>query len=419
MDILTKPITAFQFNDIVEFCQNGHPEGIQIDYKKEYSAKGLEKHFAALSNTRGGVIIIGVEEDKKIGKPISWEGIEDKAQLIERAYQESCNITPIPSIKIHKTNPDKKGKVFILIRVLEGNKTPYYVQNDSNIWIRTGNISNPIDISSPEWTELLVGKQEKALRARSNYLLLADDVYKLALIREEKRRLNLIAEAKRKEDGSERNYYQKQLGEGVSMCIITIQPYFPREAFAKPKEIIDKKHEFAYRDGLPGDNQEPIPEGTLNFQHNYTGYIECQQFYSKGLIYNNLDILRVDESGKKVIYLSRVASRVFIILRTARNFYNLFGYQGVLKLNISLSELVDIHFRKIVPNGFIDWDDDNEENLLQDYSWEFDLNTIVLNNGEKYKEFFYTLMREIYWNLGYRELSDQLIDQFIKENQLS
>lgn len=80
-------------------------QGVEIDYKKEYSQKGLEKFLAVFSNTRGGVIIIGVEEDRKTGCPIKWEGIDDNAKLIEHIYQESCNVTPQPAFEVHKTAP--------------------------------------------------------------------------------------------------------------------------------------------------------------------------------------------------------------------------------------------------------------------------------------------------------------------------
>lgn len=421
MDILNKPINIFSFEDVVAFCKTGHPEGVEIDYKRDYPPKGLQKHIAAFANTRGGIVILGVEEDSKTGKPVKWDGIADDAKLVERANQESCNLSPLPSCQIHKTNPNKDGRVFILIRVLEGDKTPYYVQNDPNIWIRTGNISTPIDISSPEWTELLIGKQEKATKARNNYLKMAGVVFEEALKREERKRQRLIAEAKEKNDGSDKNYYQKQLGTDVGMCEITILPYFPREALITPQEIIDKVEAYVYSkgsyEGFPDRNLEPIPEGALHFKHSYNGYVECQQVYSKGLLYNKLDVMRVDEHGRKVIFLSFLAGRLFIILKTAQNFYGSFGYQGVLKLSVSLSNVGEMFIKPIHPDGFFFWDED-KECLLNDYSWEFELDTRILNDEDKFKQFYAEAIRNLYWNLGIKTLSDKVLDKFLEQNRL-
>lgn len=419
MDILNRPINAFSFEDVVAFCQKGFPEGVEVDYKRDYPPKGLQKHFAAFANTRGGVIILGVEEDSKTGKPVRWNGVADDAKLVERVNQESCNLSPLPSYQIHKTSPNKDGRVFILIRVLEGDKTPYYVQNDSNIWIRTGNISTPIDISSPEWTELLIGKQEKAAKARNNYLKIAGVVFEEALKREERKRQRLITEAKEKNDGSDKNYYQKQLGTDIGMCEITILPYFPREALVTPQEIIDKVENYVYSKGsyggFPDRSLEPIPEGVLHFNHGYyNGYVECQQVYSRGLLYNKLDVMRVDEHSRRVIYLSSLARRLFIILKTAKNFYNNFGYQGVLKINVSLSNVGEMFVKLIHP-----FRDEDKECLLNDYSWNFELDTSILGDEDKFKQFYVEVIRNLYWSLGIRTLSDKVLDEFLEQNSLT
>jgi len=81
MDILNKPINSFGFQEIVAFCQEGHREGIQLDYKKDIPTN-LSKHFAAFSNTRGGVIIVGVEENRQTGIPNGWIGVNNAVRCL-------------------------------------------------------------------------------------------------------------------------------------------------------------------------------------------------------------------------------------------------------------------------------------------------------------------------------------------------
>lgn len=295
MEILNKKISKFNFDDISSFCKQGYIEGYQLDYKKEIPSKGLAKHFAAFSNTRGGVIIIGVEEDKKNGKPIAWEGIKDEGKIIDRIHQYASDVEPIPTYEVHQTN-DKNGKVFILIHIYEGDRTPYYVQNDSNLWVRTGNISNQIDIASPDHIELLFGKKNKAEIVRSNYINIAYEIYDAALLRAEKERNRLIITEKDEFDRKKEQeiktkgsstleyksaYEQNILGTQVSMLTIIAMPFYPRKALISPLNLLDslEKIKINSKSGeeFPSSNMEPIPEGLLKFYWRfYDGMIKCE-----------------------------------------------------------------------------------------------------------------------------------------------
>jgi hypothetical protein len=310
MELLSRPINSFTFEDIVEFCRQGYIEGYQLDYKKELPSKGLAKHFAAFSNSRGGVIIIGVEEDKT-GKPAGDEGIAFDGKLVDKIHQYATSVDPRPLYDLHVTNV-VKGKVFILVRIYEGDRTPYYVHNEANIYIRSGNITDPISLASPEAVELLVGKKDKARLARENYIRIAKENYEAGLKAEEKKRLKLIAEEKAKtQEGQplQSQYYQKPLGSEVSMLTILLQPYYPQKALCTPRDIKANIEQIRYhKDGIdfPDLNQKPIQEGVFRFEHNYDGGLSCQQVFSTGLLYLAKDVLRQDAS-RRHIYIETIA----------------------------------------------------------------------------------------------------------------
>ena len=139
MDILNKSLQELSFSDIEAFLKQGYPEGTQIEYKREIPQKSLSKSIAAFANTRGGIILIGVEEDRDTGVPIKWEGIPNEDRIRERISQFIANVEPLPAYDIRIIEVTGE-RVVVLVRILEGDRTPYYVQNDANLWVRTENI---------------------------------------------------------------------------------------------------------------------------------------------------------------------------------------------------------------------------------------------------------------------------------------
>lgn len=433
MEILNKPINKFSFDDVSAFCQQGHIEGIQLDYKQQLPLKGLAKHFAAFSNTRGGVIIIGVEEDKKIGKPIAWNGIKNEGKLIDRIHQYASGVEPIPSYEVHITD-ENNGNVFLLIHIFEGDRTPYYVHNDSNLWVRTGNISNPIDIASPDYVEILFGKANKAEIARNNYINRAYQIYEAALVRAEKERQRLIAEEKDeferkqqqeiKETGTttlkySSKYVQGKLGTNVSMLTLIAQPFYPKKALITPLDLANSLDQIRVRtrwgDEFPSSNMETIQDGLLRFfWGQYDGMIKCEQLYSNGLVFHSVDVLKPDDQGQLHISLYRVANLFMIFLKALKNFYSHLKYQGGVIGYLQLKNVADIWINRIRPYGWDVWG--NRRSLLSDYSWDLELDTSMLNDDLTLQEYFIEKIKEIYWSFGYKPDQDKLYMDYLKEN---
>ncbi len=418
MDILNKPIESFKFEDVVAFCEKGYREGFQIDYKRDYSSKGLSKHIVALSNSRGGVIIIGVEEDIKTGFPKNWNGIDTDAKQIEKLHQEIANIEPFPSCVVHATD-SKNDKFFILVRVFSGDNTPYYVQNDSNVYIRTGNITKQIDLASPDGLELMFGKKEKAEKSRKVYLSMADEIFDAKVLKKED---EIIRESRKA--GEEVIFKSRRfLVTDISMCEITIQPFFPKQSFANPKEIKNGIDEIRFKNGnftFPELNVIPSPKGIMFFtflKHN--NLIEFQQIFSQGLIQNKFTVSVLSEdTGFKIVSLWRIAVRIFGVFQFAKKFYNKYGYSGVLVGKINLTGLDDAFARQLTPAGRDFWEKDREC-LLAECSWDIKIDTNILNNGEDLKKYFINLLREIYWDLGFEDIREDVVDDFLKQSGLS
>jgi hypothetical protein len=429
MNILNNPINTFSFSDIAQFCEEGLIEGVQFDYKREFPAKGIAKHFASFSNTRGGLLIVGVEEDPKTGKPVAWEGISYDSKLVNRIHQYATNVEPRPVYDVHVTDAQKE-KVFILVRVFEGDRTPYYVQNDANLYIRTGNITDLIGLASPEAAELLFGKKDKAGLARQNYISRTAEIFEAATKRADKERLHAIAFEKEKwkreqQPGSKEvfstTFPTDPLGTNSAMCTILLQPFFPKAVLSTPQEFLAKADQFRvtgrYQERFPGLNLKPIQDGVLDYEWGRSGYIRCQQLYATGLLYDTADVLRIMEGGNKAIHLTTVATQLLMLLKAASNLYQLFSYQGGLKGFLRLENIEGVFIYPVIPEGFrLDpfFLEARQGTLLPKYEWELGLDTAILHDPISRQIFFIERIKELYWTLGYETVQTGIIEKFLE-----
>ena len=434
MNIFKDNIKDVTFKDVVAFCKEENKEGIQLDYKRDLPTD-ISKRIVAFANTRGGLIIVGVEEDKKTGIPVKWDGIKSDAKLVERIWQLISNIHPLPSCEVYMTNP-KSDKSFLLIRILEGSQTPYFVYNDNNLWVRTGNISNPIDIASPDYAQLLFKKRESAIIARNQYISQAKTLFDFSLKNADRERKSLIseehAEYERKRaqgdpqalmtdmaGGFKSRFYQKNLGSEASMNTILIQPFYPSKALLSPFEIKEqiinirdlKKTTNMY---FPDLNMKPAPQGLISFEWGQDdGRIDCHQIYSTGLIYSSQDVLSVDrDSGNKLIYISHIVSRLFQVLKAASNFYQLANYKGGLEGYVEVEGTENISLVGFQRQFF------GRENrgLLPGYKLDFfELDTAKIDDSESFQEFYISYVKDLFWSFGYANLHEDVVKGFLKE----
>jgi len=419
MVIFTKQLSQLTFKDIEDFCVEKYPEGVELDYKREFPSN-LAKTIAAFSNNRGGIVILGVEEDSSTGLPEAWKGVKNDAKHSERVNQIIATVDPTPDYEVHVTD-ERGGCVFIIVRVFEGYSTPYYVKNDSNIYWRTGNIAKLLDIASPDAVELLFKKREEARKARDEQILLATGVFNSAVSRADSERLGMIAE--KQVPAEQSGYYPHTLGTQTSLCTIDIQPYYPRKSLISPSELeasLPGLRVSGHFGGVPPEQRpESIPQGVLFFEWGErTGAIFSTQVSSAGLIHRVQDVLRVDEKGNKRIYLSSVAVELLMVLKFAGNFYSKVGYQGSLFGSLKIKGVQGNTLFPIVPDGWRNWDDFNKA-LLNEYRWVLDLDTSVLTNQSRFTEFITDRIREIYWSVGYKKINEKLLADFLKQSGLS
>ncbi len=425
MKILTTSINEIDFDYVVAFQQEANPEGTQLDYKKTFPDKGLAKIIASFANTRGGVLIIGIEEDSKTGVPIKADGITlDKH--VDRVFQYIGNISPIPKVECHTTN-EVNGKVFVVVRVFEGDETPYYVHNDSNIWVRTGNVSKPIDIASPEATELLFKKKERAALSRMHNKQFAENNFQAFLKMGEKERLREITAERENyelkkiqhEDGANLPPFKSKitnssLGKECSLLKVVLQPYYPHEAFIRPLDIEPIIQETRTQNGFYSfpmpSNFDSVTEGMIFFNWSRDdGEITCQQVFANGLVFNSHDILRHTPDGPAT-HLGWFAGELYVTLTAMRKILGKMGYQGSVTGAISIDNIEGVTINPIIERM---WPGETRESIFKTLFWQLDLDTRILNDKEQLLDYVTELVRDIHWSFGYKDLQKTITKKYL------
>jgi hypothetical protein len=129
------------YEKIKAWCDEKVPEGETIEYKREFPVKPkLEKIISSMANTYGGIILVGVQADKKLNIPKSIPGIEFEDGLEEKVTGiciRSIYPPVFPDVKpcqFKDKNDNEKAVVFI--RVYESDRTPHAINNNTDVYIR-------------------------------------------------------------------------------------------------------------------------------------------------------------------------------------------------------------------------------------------------------------------------------------------
>ncbi len=405
---LRKELREITSVDIVNFCKEQYPEGSQLDYKKDTSTKGLAKHFVAFSNTRGGDIIIGVEENSDTGLPEKWEGVKNKDKVIESINQSVLNVDPLPTYEYHVTDTLENGNVFVVIRIFEGDVPPYYVHNDNNIYVRSHNVTKLIDLASPDYTKVLFEKKSKAEGIRKfNRKFVKNSFEKARSLAEKERIIGL-------EKGME--YSQDPIGSLASDLEVCLQPFYPQKNYVSMKEIKEiVRNSDTHR---VFNNLQPYPRGL--YKHDYilqTGEYQYIVLQGNGLFYWVEDVLRVDKEGNKHIWTGWILTRLVRGLEFLHSVYEKMGYVGVIDVEIALTIPDDVLIIDSSVAG--SWfPRDPQKSFMNKYSWDFPLDTAILNDLEKRKVFIVDVMKQIEWDLGFDSTEkDNVLMKNIEEHR--
>jgi hypothetical protein len=414
MNILTKPFQEITFEDVVDCCKAGTLESAVLDYKKVMPTD-LAKHFATFSNTHGGPIIIGVEEDSVTGKPKHYEGITFDGKLVDQVHQFAGNVSPFPRYEVRATN-EVDDKVFLLVKIFEGDQPPYMSNSDTTIRLRTGNISKPLrDVESNE-LEKLYEKRSRAESWRLKAIQDSDLIYQAALDR-------AIGEWKAKQLAEPQSVSKFQPNEFAAPYRITIMPISPSAPIVDYRVIKADLHDYRvqtrYFSDFPDLNVETMPGGVMYAKWSWTNStFTYGEVTEEGVIDSIDDVMNENvEKHTREIYMGHMIGYLARQLDAAKSFYNLIGFNGLLICKVTLDEAKGSYVYPPVPQG---WSSSpfREYPLtkLGSYEWEVaNLDTVKLNDIEALSEELMQTVERFYWDFGLGTPNKDMIKEYLRQ----
>lgn len=107
--------------ELLDLIEEG--ENLTCEFKRKFSTpEKIAREMIAFANTKGGYLIIGVDDDKEI---IGVESEKTEAELILDAASNFCE----PPLNVEIDFVEVKGKEVVVVKVFESDSKPHRIQD--------------------------------------------------------------------------------------------------------------------------------------------------------------------------------------------------------------------------------------------------------------------------------------------------
>lgn len=122
------------FEEILRLRDMAEQTSIQFKERLTKESKSeVAAEMVAMSNTRGGKIIIGVDDKTGRVNPLSYAETQDTTELLGNLATQNV----IPSILLDIINVPAEGGVLVVATIKQGLNKPYH-DNNGVVWVKQG-----------------------------------------------------------------------------------------------------------------------------------------------------------------------------------------------------------------------------------------------------------------------------------------
>lgn len=110
-----------RYRELLNLIEEG--ENIQVEFKRKFSTHDkIAREMIAFANTKGGYLLFGIDDDKKI---VGVESEKETTELVKDAAQNYCE----PPLEFFIEYREVDGKEIVIVNVPESNKKPHRIQD--------------------------------------------------------------------------------------------------------------------------------------------------------------------------------------------------------------------------------------------------------------------------------------------------
>jgi len=179
MDLYSKPIADVTYADIQAFLDAKHPESRILDYKGAWTEHPV-RVMAAFANTDGGIMLVGVDEEDKTGRPLTpptgvdmGEGEDAIKRQVESAAYDGVYPPLFPEVQVCRKTDDPDRAV-VLVRVAESHETPHWTDDRQRVYVRVQSQNRFGERQAhPEELEWLLHRRAAAVEVREGLIVRA------------------------------------------------------------------------------------------------------------------------------------------------------------------------------------------------------------------------------------------------------
>jgi hypothetical protein len=295
-----------------------------------------------MANTAGGVILIGVDEDRTSTKPILPPiGVQLVRGLPERITNLCiANLAPplVPEIAV--VEEASGATAVIVVRIPQSHQAPHAASRNTKVYLRRGGTNSPEDIATLDELEWLKAGRQRSIDFRK------------ALYGHAQGRFSQFLH------GFDGSNAKPPRVERDGMLSLAFCPTYPKDMLAPPPTLHEVLRDIRVRDYYGTDNEFPL--GSLNGVIVQDGYIvhasigggdwvHHTELNSFGLLFFKQSLLHPLKRGDheyRVLRASEVFCRLDEMFDCAAKFYDRIGFHGSLQFQMYLENLVGFPFVK-------------------------------------------------------------------------
>jgi len=137
--IFRTPLNKLTEADINKLEDERVPEGLFIEYKRDFPKKQIAKSVACFANAHGGYLLLGVTADKETNVIKDMRGIDLEDGLKEKVKNViAAHVEPIPIFRVGLVPlGSSEGKCVVIVWVPESDLTPHILTDSGVIYRRT------------------------------------------------------------------------------------------------------------------------------------------------------------------------------------------------------------------------------------------------------------------------------------------